>query len=255
MTHYQMLETLVLAELRNLRRYAYCLTNSQKIADDIVETALVRLVGKGIPLGGGTVSRLNLYREVNELISAQFLRKEPQRAAGMSLESRLVALPLHKRQIVVLSSVMGFPIGDVAAILGLPEAVVARARLDALSALQMPRRSVLIVEDEALIARELSRIVSAAGLPVVGMAKDRQEALKIAGSAQPQIILADYQLRNGETGVDVVRSIRERMDAEVIYITAHPDAVLAGRDRERDMVIAKPFHPRAIERALESLAA
>ncbi len=254
MTHYQMLETLVLTELRNLRRYAFCLTANRDVSEDVIESALEKLLHDSL-IAKGTVSRLDLYRHVNERLNARFLGNEAHPRAGTSLEARLMGLPLHKRQIIVLSSVIGFPLGDVARIMDLPEIVVARAHFDALQALRAAQRSVLIVEDEALIARELSRIVTSLGLPVVGMAKDRREALRLVDASRPQIILADYQLRNGENGVDVVRSIREHIEAQVIYITAHPEAVRAGADAERDLVIAKPFHPRAVERALENLAA
>jgi CheY-like chemotaxis protein/DNA-directed RNA polymerase specialized sigma24 family protein len=254
MTNMQMLETLILTELRNLRRYVYCLTGSRETSDGIVERALERLVRGSITVDGSTVSRLDLYRNVNDRVNAQMPESVSQ-PDGAGLHARLRSLPMHKRQIVVLGSVIGFPHGDVASIMNLPEPVVARAHFDALCALQAPPASVLIIEDEALIARELSRIVSAIGLPVVGMAKDKREALRIAGVSQPQIILADYQLRNGETGVDVVRCIREQHEAEVIYIPAHPESALAERTGDNDMVISKPFHPRAIERALERLSA
>jgi CheY-like chemotaxis protein/DNA-directed RNA polymerase specialized sigma24 family protein len=254
MTNLQMLETLILTELRNLRRYVYCLTGNRETSDGIVERALERLVRGSITVNGSTVSRLDLYRHVNDRVNAQ-TPESSVRPDGASLQARLRSLPMHKRQIVVLSSVIGFPLGDVASIINLPEPVVARAHFDALCTLQTPASSVLIIEDEALIARELSRIVSSVGLPVAGMAKDKREALRIAGASQPHIILADYQLRNGETGVDVVRCIREKVDAEVIYITAHPESAMAEREDEEDMVIPKPFHPRAIERALERLSA
>jgi CheY-like chemotaxis protein len=254
MTHYQMLETLMLAEIRNLRRYVYCLLGTRQASDAIVEQVLESVVDASSAAKVETISRLSLYREANERVNAKYLDARSHRAPAASLQSRLAALPLHKRQIITLSSVIGMPPGDVASIMNLPEPVVIRAQIDALRALETPPLSVLIIEDEALIARELSRIVSSLGLPIAGMAKNKQEALRIAGSSQPRIILADYQLRNGETGVDVVRSIREHLDAEVIYITAHPESAIATRDTEGDTVIPKPFHPRMVERALERLA-
>lgn len=254
MTHYQMLETLVLAEVRNLRRYAYCLLADRQASDHLVERALEKLVDASEEAQGNTICRLDLYRKVNDLLNTRWLDGRSHHRVDTSLHSRLCSLPLHKRQIVALSSIIGFPVGDVAAIMNLPEPVIVRAHIDALRSIEGVSASVLIIEDEALIARELSRIVQSVGFRVAGMAKDKQEALRIAGAAQPRIILADYQLRNGETGVDVVRCIREQMQADVIYITAHPETAIATRDAEADTVIQKPFHPRAVERALERIA-
>jgi DNA-binding response OmpR family regulator len=82
------------------------------------------------------------------------------------------------------------------------------------------------------------------------MAKNRAEALRIAGQSKPQLILADYKLK-GDTGVDVVKAIRENMDADVIYVTAHPDAV-AAQGEKGDLIISKPFNSRSVRQAVET---
>jgi DNA-binding response OmpR family regulator len=115
---------------------------------------------------------------------------------------------------------------------------------------QKPMR-VLIIEDEPVVACELSLIVTRLGLSVAGLAKSKAEALFIANQAKPSLILADYQLA-GETGLDAVRAIREKMDAGVIYVTAHPDVVVSLRDEASDIVIAKPFTVGSIERAVQT---
>jgi CheY-like chemotaxis protein len=119
-----------------------------------------------------------------------------------------------------------------------------------LLALRSKPLAVLIIEDEAPIAYELQEIVTNLGLSVAGTARNRTEALLIAGQSKPQLILADYKLR-GETCVEVVKAIRENLDADVIYVTAHPDAVDAAREKG-DIVIPKPFSRRAFERAVQT---
>ncbi|MGO9545441.1 MAG: response regulator [Rhodomicrobium sp.] len=244
-----MTEILALAELRNLRRYAFCLTGNRFLSDMAVEAALNSLVSDVRSACGRAVSRLDLYRRVNEASRTSLQKSKVTAAVGSGLHSRLLRLSEEQRQVTALHAVVGLPYGDIAAIMDLSEQHVRRAHMCSLTAMRIQPLSVLIIEDEALIARELQEIVTNLGLVVAGLAKNRAEALLIAGRSKPQLILADYKLK-GDTGIDVVRAIRESLDANVIYVTAHPEAVAARE--ERDMVIAKPFNVRMVEAAVQT---
>ncbi len=243
-----MTEILALAELRNLRRYAFCLLGNRILSDSAVETALNTLAVDIRPVSGRSISRLDLYRKVNEAARTSVKQTNVTAVAGSGLNARLLRLSEEQRQVAVLHAVIGFPCGDVASILGTSEDYVRQTYALALLALRK-KLAVLIIEDEGLIARELQDILTNLGFVVAGMAKNRAEALRIAGQSRPQLILADYKLK-GDTGVDVVKAIRENMDANVIYVTAHPEAV-AALGEKRDLIIPKPFNVRAVRHAVE----
>jgi CheY-like chemotaxis protein len=245
-----MTEILALAELRNLRRYAFCLLGNRILSDMAVEAAINALVSDILTVSGQTVSRLDLYRKVNETARTSTRAGNVTASVGAGLHSRLLRLKEEQRQVAALHSVIGLPFGDVASILGMSEAEVRSSYTRSLIALRHQPMAVLIIEDEAIIARELQQIVTRLGLSVAGTARNRSEALRIAGQSKPQLILADYKLR-GETGVDVVNAIRESMDANVIYVTAHPEAVAAALHEEGDIIISKPFNVRSVERAVQ----
>jgi CheY-like chemotaxis protein len=245
-----MTEILALAELRNLRRYAFCLIGNRLLSDGAVETALNSLVSDVKSVSGRSISRLDLYRRVNEAARICVKRSNVTAAVASGLHARLLRLSEEQRQVMVLHSVIGFPYGDIASILGTAESRVRQTFIQSLLALRKQPAAVLIIEDEAMIARELQEIVTNLGLVVAGMAKNRAEALRIAGQSKPQLILADYKLK-GDTGVDVVKAIRENMDADVIYVTAHPEAV-AAQGEKGDLIISKPFNSRAVRRAVET---
>jgi CheY-like chemotaxis protein len=167
------------------------------------------------------------------------------------LYAQFLRLTTEQRQISALRTMIGLPYGDIASIMNMPESDVRRTHIQSLETLRNKPMAVLIIEDEVLIARELHQIVTSLGLSVVGTARNRTEALRIAGHSRPQLILADYQLR-GDTGVEVVKAIREQIDTDVIYVTAHPDAVVASPETSRDIVISKPFSVQAVERAVQT---
>lgn len=245
-----MKEILALAELRNLRRYAFCLLGNRFLSDMAVEAALNSLVSDVMTVSGRAISRLDLYRKVNELARTSLQKGKVSASVGSGLHARLLRLTEEQRQVTALHAVIGFPYGDIASVMGTSESHLRTAYALSMLALRQKPLAVLIIEDEALIARELQEIVTNLGLTVAGMAKNRAEALRIAGQSKPQLILADYKLK-GDTGVDVVKAIRANMDANVIYVTAHPEAVAAEGER-RDLIISKPFNIRTVERAVQT---
>jgi CheY-like chemotaxis protein len=245
-----MIETLVLAELRNLRRYAFCLLGNRSLSDIAVESAINMLISDVLAVSGRTISRLDLYRKVGEAARTNLGPSNAAAAFGSGLHSRLLRLNEEQRQVTALHAVIGLPYGDVASIMSVSENRIRSLYTASLLALRNKPLAVLIIEDEAPIAYELQEIVTNLGLSVAGTARNRTEALLIAGQSKPELILADYKLR-GETGVEVVKAIRENLDAGVIYVTAHPDAVDAAREKG-DIVIPKPFSRRAFERAVQT---
>ena len=242
-------ETLALAELRNLRRYAYCILGNRRLSDIAVESALNGLVSDVISVSGRAISRLDLYRKVNE--AAVATPGNVTAAAASGLYAQFQRLSRERRQIAALRAVVGLPYCDIASIMDMPEKGVRRTYCEALLSLRDKPATVLIIEDEVFIALDLQQIVRNLGFSVVGIAKNRAEALRIAGLTKPKLILADYRLRD-DTGVEVVKAIREQMNANVIYVTSHPDEVAATRDCDEDLVISKPFNPRALAVAVQT---
>lgn len=107
--------------------------------------------------------------------------------------------------------------------------------------------SVLIVEDEILVALDLEAIVESAGYRVVGIAADRPSALALAGQAD--IALVDVNLRDGPTGPGIARELTEKHGLAAIFVTANPGQIshLAGIALG---YVQKPFVAAAVRGAL-----
>ena len=63
---------------------------------------------------------------------------------------------------------------------------------------------ILIIEDEPIIALDLERLVAELGHKVVGTAATSDEAVALAGSTAPGLVLADINLGEGGSGLDAV---------------------------------------------------
>ena len=105
---------------------------------------------------------------------------------------------------------------------------------------------ILIIEDELMIANDLKWLMMELGHRVIGVARTHREALALAKSMRPGLILADIQLADGSSGIDAVNEIHLRCWAPVVFITAYPDRLLTGRPREPTYLLTKPFDVDAV---------
>lgn len=131
------------------------------------------------------------------------------------------------------------------------------ARVDVTTgAARFDRRLVLCVDNEPAILDGMVRLLSQWGC-TVRTAIDGKSALAALRKARraPDVILADYHL-DRETGIDVVRSIRDRYGAAIpaVLVTADRSPILrAEAENRRVAVLNKPVKPAALRAVLASL--
>jgi CheY-like chemotaxis protein len=137
---------------------------------------------------------------------------------------------------------------QVAHILDLEEAEVgdllARARQDLHQQVSVP---VLIIEDETLIAMELSRIMQEMGHTVVGVASREASALQQAEQTSPGLVLCDIKLLDDDNGIAAAQRILQRFDVPVVFVTAFSEILLTGGRIEPAFVVSKPFDDETLK--------
>jgi DNA-binding response OmpR family regulator len=108
------------------------------------------------------------------------------------------------------------------------------------------RPDILLVEDESAITEPLAEALEREGFSarVAGTVAD---ALEMAGSREPDLVLLDIGLPDG-SGLDVCRELRKRGDVPVIMLTARgADADrVAGLELGADDYVVKPFSAREV---------
>ncbi|WP_028745652.1 response regulator [Rhizobium mesoamericanum] len=112
---------------------------------------------------------------------------------------------------------------------------------------QLASQSVLIVEDELLIAVDLESTTREMGLDVIGLATNKEQALRLAPMAD--IALVDVNLADGATGPEIGRHLVEEFGVTVVFMTANPEAV-AGRMQGALGVVSKPATPWIVRNSL-----
>ena len=108
---------------------------------------------------------------------------------------------------------------------------------------------VLVIEDEAIIARDIELIVSDLGHRVVGLARTHEEAVSLALKTRPALIVADVRLADGSSGIVAVDEMLKSVDAAVIFVTAVPQWLQTG-DLEPVLIIPKPYTVEEIKAAV-----
>jgi CheY-like chemotaxis protein len=106
--------------------------------------------------------------------------------------------------------------------------------------------SVLIIEDEPLIAIDIESIVSQLGHDVIGIARTREEAIKAVQKRKPGLILADIHLADGSSGIDAINEIVKQCEVPAIFVTAYPERLLSGVRAEPTFLVTKPFMPESL---------
>jgi DNA-binding response OmpR family regulator len=118
---------------------------------------------------------------------------------------------------------------------------------------------ILIVEDDQPFAEALALTLRLGGHDVL-VAVDADDGIQLGLAYHPDVVIADWMLKNDLHGGEVCRRIRaDRPHTKTIIITGYPDAVSAQIGRWRasiEAVVEKPFHKEqiieAIDRALSS---
>ncbi len=242
----------VIRHLPHLRLYARALTGSRTHGDECVRICLeTLLVEPKLLTSDAATTRLELYRLFHQVwsrVAGQLNWYGNSGGAQDGLESEVSLLPLKQRQALLLTAVQGFSVEETAAILGDSAADMERL-------LEQTRRhlndeiatSVLIIEDEPIVAIDIASIVAEMGHQVVGAAATKEQAIALAKARCPGIVLADIQLADGSSGIDAVAEILEVFDVPVVFVTAYPERLLTGEGREPTYLITKPFNPEALK--------
>lgn len=112
---------------------------------------------------------------------------------------------------------------------------------------------ILIVEDEMVIAANISLQLSELGYEVTGILPRGEEALAHVRVEIPDIVLMDIQLKGKMDGIETAQLMQVDYNIPVIYLTANTDDAHFNRAKETHpyAFISKPFKKLDLQRAIE----
>jgi len=117
----------------------------------------------------------------------------------------------------------------------------------------MSTPSVLIVEDEAIVAEDLANKVRQLGYAVAGTTMTGEEAVELVRQLRPSLVLMDIRLAGAMDGVAAAKVIHSECNLPVLFLTAHSDTDTITRARQAEAFgyILKPFSERDLRIQIE----
>lgn len=234
-----------------LRRFSRALTGDQQSGDAYVAALLETIIADPATYDSSPDIKLSLYRSFCKLwesVTFNMKRNRDTPEWEASAVRNLEAVRPRAREAFLLIAVEGFSIKQVAEILKQPVADIQELIDEASRQLAAQvATDVLIIEDEPIIALDLESLLESLGHRVTGVARTEKEALRLAQTKRPGLVLADIQLADGSSGIDAVNAMLSNFEVPVIFITAFPERLLTGEKPEPAFLITKPFVPEMVK--------
>lgn len=115
----------------------------------------------------------------------------------------------------------------------------------------MPSSSLLIVEDESVIAWDLAEFFERRGYAISGIADDVDTAICLAENGKPDLALVDVRLARGQSGLKLARVLRDRLFIPSILVTANLEDAHAVREGAFGFV-QKPFRHEQLAQVVDA---
>ncbi len=234
-----------------LRRFSRALTGSQNSGDAYVAALLEALIADPTKFDVEPSIRISLYRTYCRLWESISLNLKKPDAAGTweeTAQRQLANIAPKAREAFLLMAIEGFNNQEISIILSKNLAEITTLLDEASQTIvSQVATDVMIIEDEPIIAMDLEALLESLGHRVTGVARTETEAIHLASTKRPGLVLADIQLADGSSGIDAVNKILLNMDVPVIFITAFPERLLTGEKPEPAFLITKPFMPDMVK--------
>ena len=117
----------------------------------------------------------------------------------------------------------------------------------------METSSILIVEDEFVIAKDIQISLENMGYIVCAIVSSGEEAITKAKKEKPDLVLMDIILKGEIDGIEAARQIRSLFKIPIVYLTAYADenTLEKAKITEPYGYILKPFKNRDLNIAIE----
>jgi two-component system cell cycle sensor histidine kinase/response regulator CckA len=113
--------------------------------------------------------------------------------------------------------------------------------------------SVLIVEDELIVAKDLQQTLSGMGYDAFAIASSAEEALARASDKCPDVVLMDIRIKGERDGIQTAEILKRKFGVPVVYLTAHADEATIARAKitEPHGYLFKPVKSAELRSAIE----
>jgi PAS domain S-box-containing protein len=112
--------------------------------------------------------------------------------------------------------------------------------------------TILIAEDEQIVARDLERTLAEIGYSVSGTTDDGSEAVELAGKTRPHVVLMNIRLRGKTGSVAAADEIRRKFHIPVVFMTSGSSDEMPAQGGAHGSYgyVVKPFRPAELKASI-----
>ena len=116
-----------------------------------------------------------------------------------------------------------------------------------------PRKRILVVEDEVVIAKDVQISLEKLGYEVCGSAASGEEAIRKVEQEKPDLVLMDIVLKGDMDGIETASRVSFLYDIPVVYLTSYSNEKMLKRAKitEPYGYMLKPFSERELHTTIE----
>jgi DNA-binding LytR/AlgR family response regulator len=117
----------------------------------------------------------------------------------------------------------------------------------------MSKKNILVIEDEAIVSKDIQQSLEKLGYNIVGAAATGLKAIELAKETKPDMVLMDIMLKGEMSGIEAAEQIRKEYNVPVIYLTAYADESTLAKAKVTEPYgyIIKPFKEVDLQTSIE----
>ena len=114
--------------------------------------------------------------------------------------------------------------------------------------MEIQKKRILIVEDDPIIAHDLSILLEKQGFQIVAVAHKADKAIDHLSKQHVDLAILDIHLGPGDSGIDVARTIKTKVKIPYIFLTSFSDSetLQAAQEQGPYGYLVKPFQEQTL---------
>jgi len=119
----------------------------------------------------------------------------------------------------------------------------------------MPPKRIIIVEDEGIVAMDISKCLSSLGYEIAFTADTGEKILERIETEPADLILMDVELKGAINGLETAKTLKEKYDIPIIFLTAFEDEGTLEKINKlsSDGYLVKPFEDDNLKNTIERI--
>lgn len=112
---------------------------------------------------------------------------------------------------------------------------------------------ILIVEDESIVAMDLSMRLQKEGYEVIGIAPSGDDAVALFTEQKPDLVLMDINIKGPKDGIETAKKLKQLQDVPLIFLTAFSQSEYINRAKavNPSAYLVKPFNNDSLHTSIQ----